>query len=157
MKKMLPRIPLVDSYQDFKDFSKAGRELADLHLHYENRKPPAGVVVEGDNGKNYEVTKIRYASKEDMSKIIYNDHITISNIPAEAYEYVVNGRTAIGWILERYQIKTDKDSGIVNDPNDWGKEHGNPRYILDLLLSIITVSVETMKIVKSLPKIKFDK
>lgn len=157
LKKMLPRIPLVETAEEFKAFAEAGRKLADLHLHYENRKPPAGVVVEGDNGKNYEVTKIRYASKEDMSKIIYNDHITISNIPAEAYEYVVNGRTAIGWILERYQIKTDKDSGIVNDPNDWGKKHGNPRYILDLLLSIITVSVETMKIVKSLPKIKFDK
>ena len=83
------------------------------------------------------------------------NQITIKNIPAEAYEYVVNGRTAIGWIMERYQIKTDKDSGIVNDPNDWAIEHNQPRYILDLLLSIITVSVETMKIVKGLPKLRF--
>ena len=83
------------------------------------------------------------------------NQITIKNIPAEAYEYVVNGRTAIGWIMERYQIKTDKDSGIVNDPNDWAIEHNQPRYILDLLLSIISVSVETMKIVKGLPKLKF--
>lgn len=157
LKKMLPRIPLVGTAKEFKVFSKAGRELADLHLKYENRKPPKKVTVEGDDGKHYEVTKIRYASKNDMSKIIYNSHITISNIPKEAYEYMVNGRTAIGWILERYQVKIDKDSGIKNDPNDWGKEHGNQRYILDLLLSIITVSVETMKIVKSLPKLKFDK
>lgn len=155
LKKMLPRLPLVDSAADFKAFSTAGRKLADLHLNYENRKAPKGVTVEGDNGSNYHVTKMRFPSKDNMSEIIYNSQITIKNIPPEAYEYVVNGRTAIGWIMERYQIKTDKDSGIVNDPNDWAVEHNQPRYILDLLLSIITVSVETMKIVKGLPKLKF--
>lgn len=155
LKKMLPRLPLVDTVADFKAFMNAGRALADLHLNYENRPAPVGVTVDGDNGSNYHVTKMKFPSKDNTSEIIYNSQITIKNIPPEAYEYVVNGRTAIGWIMERYQIKTDKDSGIVNDPNDWAIEHGKPRYILDLLLSIITVSVETMKIVKGLPKLKF--
>jgi predicted helicase len=156
LKKMLPRIPLVDSAADFKAFSKAGRALADLHLNYEKRKPPKGVIVEGDDGKHYEVEKMKFRSKEDKSEIIYNSHITIKNIPLEAYDYFVNGRSAIEWIMERYRIMTDKASGITNDPNDWSREHHDKRYILDLLLSIITVSVETMKIVKSLPKIKFE-
>ena len=76
-------------------------------------------------------------------------------IPLEAYDYVVNGRSAIEWIMDRYQVKIDKDSQIKNDPNDWCDEHNNPRYILDLILSLITVSIETMKIVKSLPKLEF--
>lgn len=155
LKKMLPRLPLVDTAADFKAFMTAGRALADLHLNYENRPAPAGVTVDGDNGSNYHVTKMKFPSKDNTSEIIYNSQITIKNIPPEAYEYIVNGRTAIGWIMERYQIKTDKDSGIVNDPNDWAIEHNQPRYILDLLLSIITVSVETMKIVKGLPKLRF--
>lgn len=157
LKKMLPRLPLVDTAADFKAFMTAGRALADLHLNYENRPAPAGVIVEGDTGSNYHVTKMKFPSKDNTSEIIYNSQITIKNIPPEAYEYVVNGRTAIGWIMDRYQIKTDKKtkSGIVNDPNDWAIEHNQPRYILDLLLSIITVSVETMKIVKGLPKLKF--
>jgi len=78
-------------------------------------------------------------------------NITLSGIPLEAYEYVVNGRPALEWIMERYQVTKDPDSQIVNDPNDWAIEHNNPQYILNLLKSIITVSLETMKIVKSLP------
>jgi len=80
----------------------------------------------------------------------------VSGIPDQAYEYVVNGKSAIEWIMERYQVKTDKDSGIKNDPNDWAKEVGNPRYILDLLLSIVNVSVQTVDIVNGLPKVKFE-
>ena len=156
LKKMLPRIPLVDSAADFKAFTAAGRKLADLHLNYEKRTPPTDVIVESDNGHNYKVTKIKFKDKTDKSEIIYNNQITIKNIPAEAYDYVVNGRSAIEWIMERYQVKTDKASQITNNPNDWAEEHNDPRYILDLLLSIITVSVETIKIVKSLPKLKFE-
>ena len=99
--------------------------------------------------------KMRFLKKGDKSAIQYNDKIKVTNIPLEAYEYVVNGRSAIEWIMERYQIKTDKASGIVNDPNDWAREHEQPRYILDLLLSIVTVSLETMKIVQELPKMDF--
>ena len=91
-----------------------------------------------------------------MVKIQYNHQITIENIPLEAYDYVVNGKSAIEWIMERYAITTDKASGITNDPNDWADEQNNPKYIYNLLLSIINVSVQTVEIVKSLPDVKFD-
>ena len=156
LKKMLPRLPLVENAVDFKAFSEAGRKLADLHLNYEKRPKPEQVIVER-KADDYIVEKMKFKSKQDKSVIIYNNHITIKNIPLEAYDYVVNGRSAIEWIMERYQVKIDKASQIKNDPNDWAKEHNDPTYILDLLLSIITVSLETMKIVKGLPKVEFDK
>ena len=106
----------------------------------------------GAESQNFRVQKMRFVTKGDKSCIQYNASITISNIPARAYEYVVNGKSAIEWILKRYAITTDKDSGIVNDANDWAQEHGNPRYILDLLLSVITVSMKTMDIVENLPR-----
>ena len=158
LKKMLPRIPFVDDSTVFWKYVKAGRDLAQLHLHYEDYANEAtGVTVNINNAvyDNFEVTKMRFASKDDKSTIIYNPFITLTGIPTEAYEYVVNGRSAIEWIMESYQIKTHKDSGIVNDPNDWAKEHNKPRYILDLLLSVIAVSVKTVEIVKGLPKIEF--
>ncbi len=155
LKKMLPRLPLVDNAADFKTFMEAGRKLADLHLNYEKRSAPVDVVVEGDTS-DCTVSKMKFKSKQDKSVIIYNDNITIKNIPLEAYEYIVNGRSAIEWIMERYQIKVDKASLIENNPNDWATEHNDPKYILELLLSIITVSLETRKIVNSLPKIKFE-
>jgi len=172
LKKMLPRIPLVDEPRDFWKFSKAGRELADLHINYESVPPAKGVLVLYDtmqkedlnkaleSGKikaiNYEVQKMRFPKKYQKDTIIYNSQITIENIPAKAYEYIVNGKSAIEWIMERYQIKIDKKSGIKNDPNDWSEEVGNPRYILDLLLSIINVSVQTVDIVNGLPKLEFE-
>jgi predicted helicase len=155
LKKMLPRLPLVEDIRDFWAFSKAGRELAELHINYENIAPPEGVQVAGDDGESYHVDKMRFPSKTDKTKILYNPKITISNIPAQVYEYVVNGKSAIEWIMERYQITTHKESQITNDPNDWAKEVGNPRYILDLLLSVINVSVQTVDIVNKLPKLEF--
>ncbi|NOS83739.1 MAG: DEAD/DEAH box helicase [Ignavibacteria bacterium] len=152
--KMLPRIPLPDEPKDFWAFSKAGRELAELHLYYETVKP-ANVKVTGAESKFYTIQKMRFPNKTDKSTILFNSKIKIEGIPTEAYEYIVNGKSAIEWIMERYQVTTNKDSGIKNDPNDWAEEVGNPRYILDLLLSIITVSLETVRIVKSLPKLKF--
>jgi predicted helicase len=95
--------------------------------------------------------------KWDKTTIIYNADITIQKIPLEAYEYVVNGKPAIEWIIERYQVTRDKDSGIVNDPNDWCKEHKQPRYILDLLKRVVRVSIETMKIVNGLPALNEQK
>lgn len=152
----LPRIPLVSEYEKFYAFSKAGRTLAELHLNYEQIPPYPDVVIEGDKG-NYTVTKMRYPSKEQRDTIIFNTDITIMNIPEKAYEYVINGKSAIAWIMERYQDKTDEKSGIRNNPNDWGIEHGNPRYILDLLLSVINVSVQTVDIINSLPEVDWDK
>ncbi|MDR3129075.1 MAG: helicase, partial [Tannerellaceae bacterium] len=160
LKKMLPRIPLLDDSTDFWKYVKAGRELAELHLHYEDYEKPNGVLVMIAPGTNvnYEVKKMRFAPdhKVDKRDIIYNEQILIQDIPAEAYGYVVNGKSAIEWIMERYQITTHKESGIVNDPNDWAREQDKPKYILDLLLSVITVSVKTVEIVKELPKVKFD-
>lgn len=175
LKKMLPRIPLVDEARDFWSFSKAGRALAELHLNYEKHTAPSGVVIMYDTVPqseiekgiglgsmqtiNYQVEKgksrMRFPSKTDKSRIIYNSQITVENIPTEAYSYVVNGKSAIEWIMERYAITTHKDSGITNNPNNWAAEHNNPRYILDLLLSVIHLSVETVGIVNALPKITF--
>jgi len=155
LKKMSPRLPLVERVSDFWDFSKAGRQLAELHLNYETVAPSPEVAVSGDDRGIFTVTKMRFPKKDQKDTIIFNGSITLSNIPAKAYDYVVNGKSAIEWIMERYQVTTHKESGIVNDPNDWAKEVGNPRYILDLLLSVINVSVQTVDIVNSLPKVNF--
>lgn len=165
LKKSLPRIPLVDDVNVFMDFYKAGKKLAELHLNYETIPPCPGVKVDGDRpltgtDDDYEyykvVDKMRFRSKQDKSTILYNGHIMVSDIPDKAYEYIVNGKSAIEWIVERYCVSVDKKSLIKNDCNDWGKEHKKPRYILDLLLSVINVSVQTVDIVKGLPKLKFD-
>ena len=155
LKKMLPRIPFTS---DFWAFSKAGRKLASIHLNYETamlhpvKEKTSELNLDAE--KFYKVEKMRFGknSKEvDKTTIHYNSRITLSGIPLEAYEYIVNGKSAIEWIMERYQFSVDKDSQIANDPNDWAKEHDEPKYILNLLKRIITVSIETMKVVKSLP------
>jgi predicted helicase len=151
LKKMLPRIPLVDEPKEFWQFSKAGRALAELHLNYETAPRPDVVKVIGEDSNFYRVEKMRFASKDDKSIIYFNSKITVENIPAEAYNYVVNGKSAIEWIIERYQITINKDSEIKNDPNDYSED---PKYILNLLLSIITISLETNKIVDGLPKLR---
>jgi len=181
LKKSLPRIPIVERVEDFMDFYKYGKKLADLHLNYETVEPYPGVRVKGDrkvsmttrrdpatggfiedttNPEDYDYfrvwDKMRFKSKDDKSTIIYNGNITIENIPAKAYEYIVNGKSAIEWLVERYAVTQDKKSLIKNDANDWAKEHHKPRYILDLLLSVINVSVQTVDIVKALPKLKFE-
>ncbi len=157
LKKMLPRLPLLEEVKDFWAFSKAGKHLADLHLNYETVAPFAGTKVTGDDGKFYTVEKLRFPNKDQKDTIIYNSKITISNIPAQAYKYIVNGKSAIEWVMERYQVSKHKESGIINNPNDWATETGNPRYILDLLLSVINVSVQTVDIVNLLPKVQFEK
>ncbi len=143
---------------DFWKFSKAGRKLAELHLNYEDITPLESVKVNGSESDFFEVEKMRFeknGKEADKATIYYNSKITISNIPAKAYDYKVNGKSAIDWIMERYQVKIDKDSGIRNDPNNWSLEVGNPRYILDLLLSIINLSVQTVELIDTLPKVDF--
>lgn len=156
LKKMLPRIPLVDEPRDFWKFSKAGRSLAEIHINYEDVAPYPDLKITGNDSGAYTVEKMRFPKKGQKDTIIYNSKVLIENIPDKAYEYVVNGKSALEWIMERYQVKVDKKSGIKNDPNDWSKEVGNPRYILDLVLSIVNVSVQTVDIVNELPKLKFD-
>lgn len=166
LKKSLPRLPLVEKADDFWAFSKAGRELADLHLNYETVEPYrkcqviyAPLTNKGES-INYHVKKMHFGKIDsktvDKSIIYYNNAITIEDIPVEAYEYVVNGKSAIEWIMERYAITTDKKSGITNDPNDWAREYNDEKYILNLLLRVINVSVQTVEIVKGLPKLKFE-
>ncbi|MDO8727919.1 MAG: type ISP restriction/modification enzyme [Candidatus Methanoperedens sp.] len=156
LKKMLPKIPLVDNIADFNSFSMAGRKLSDLHLNYETVPPYSDVKVTGTEGEYFTISKMKFPKKDQKDTIIYNSKITISEIPDKAFQYIVNGKSAIEWIMERYQITTDKDSGIINDPNDWAIEEDNPRYILDLLLSIINLSVQTVDIVDGLPELKFE-
>lgn len=109
-----------------------------------------------DEYEYYRVEKMAFAAKGRTDAIIYNRYITLTGIPEKAYEYIVNGKSAIDWVMERYAVKTDKDSGIKNDPNLWSREHNQPRYILDLLLSVINVSVQTVDIVASLPPLKVE-
>lgn len=166
LKKSLPRLPLVEAADDFWTFSKAGRDLASLHLNYETVEPYAGCrivfspLTDRGGSMNYRVEKMRFGKKDsktvDKGVIYYNSGITIENIPLEAYDYVVNGKSAIEWIMERYAVTVNKDSGISNDPNDWAAEHDDEKYIFNLLLRIITVSLETMKIVRSLPELKLE-
>jgi predicted helicase len=165
LKKMLPRIPLTKEAKAFKAFSDAGRKLAEWHLNYETVTPwkleEIHDKLDLDPEETYKVVKMTFArptaeqkaagQKWDKTRIIYNSHVTITKIPLEAYEYVVNGKPAIEWVMERYAYTRDKDSGIVNDPNDWCKEHNQPRYIVDLIARVVRVSMETMKIVKGLP------
>lgn len=160
LKKMLPRIPLVDDVKDFWKISKAGRTLADLHVNYEAVPAYQGVKIAGEDTKFFAIEKMRFPKKDQKDMIIFNSKIIISDIPAKAYEYIVNGKSAIEWVMERYQVTVDlnskgEGSGIKNDPNDWAKEVGNPRYILDLLLSVINVSIQTVEIVSNLPKLSF--
>ncbi len=156
LKKTLPRLPLAEEPRVFWKFSKAGRELAELHINYEGVPAYEGVTVKGGDSGFYKVEKMRFPKKDQKDTIIVNSKIVIENIPAKAYEYVINGKSAIEWIMERYQTSTHKESGITNDPNDWAKEVGNPRYILDLLLSIINVSFKTVEIVAGLPTVKLE-
>lgn len=158
LKKTLPRIPLVEKPSDFWDFSKAGRELAELHLNYESVPAYPDVNVVGEDSGKFKVEKMSFAKSGkdvDKSTIIYNSYIKITNIPLEAYDYVINGKSALEWVMDRYQVKVDKDSQIKNDPNDWCDEHNDPKYILNLIRSLITVSLETVKIVNNLPKLNF--
>ena len=154
--RTLPRVPLVEDVRDLWEFSKAGRQLANLHINYENVPPYAGVNVSGAESQFYRVEKMRHPKKGQTDTILYNSKIAITDIPAKAYEYVVNGKSAIAWVMDRYQVTVHKASGIKNDPNDWAEEVGNPRYILDLLLSVINVSVQTVDIVNALPNLDFE-
>lgn len=156
LKRMLPRIPLAASRQDFEAFTDAGRRLADLHINYESVEPyplheqsVAGI----DEWELYRVEKMRWADKTTKKAIVYNRHITLSDIPDEAHRYMLGSRSALEWLIDRYQVKTDKASGIVNDPNDWAKEHDHSRYIIDLIKRVTRVSVDTMKIVDNLPEL----
>ncbi|WP_345117693.1 type ISP restriction/modification enzyme, partial [Bartonella jaculi] len=166
LSKELPRIPCVKTAEDFWKFVTAGRELGHLHVNYEDVEPYPVTFKKGNPKQTdisnpeefYYVTEMQFFSKnniKDKSTVFYNNNITITNIPLEAYEYIVNGKPALEWVMERQCVKTDKKSGIVNDANRYAVETiGNPAYPLELFQRVITVSLETMKIVKNLPKLE---
>ena len=154
--KELPRIPAVKKATDFWAFSKAGRALAELHLNYENVEPyPLTIEAKGTlTDVDYRVEKMKFAKKGDKTTVIYNHRITLKGIPEAAWDYVVNGKAALDWVMERQAVRTDKASGIVNDANDWATETmGNPKYPLELFQRVVTVSLETQNIVNNLPSL----
>ena len=158
LSKEAPRIPMAASLADFRAFVDAGEALSGMHVNYEKEKPyPLKEEVTGnpDMLNLYRVTKkMKHPGKrgdEDESALVYNEQITLRGIPEKAHRYVVGQYSALRWLRERYYVKTDSASGIVNDPNDWCDEHGDPRYIIDLVKRVVTVSVKTMEIVDSLP------
>jgi predicted helicase len=156
LSKELPRIPHVKTAADFWAFSQAGRALAEYHLNYETVQPhPLTIEAKGPlTDDDYRVEKMKFAKKGDKTTVIYNGKITIKDIPETAWDYVVNGKAALDWVMERQRVKIDKDSGIVNDANDWAIETmGNPKYPLELFQRVVTVSLETQKIVAALPKL----
>ena len=163
LQKELPRIPRVATFEEFKAFEKAGRALGSLHVNYEQVEPYAGCTItgleQGSDASDLRVTKLKYgkiAGKKgnaalDKTKIVYNDQITITGIPLEVQDYVVNKKSALDWVVERCGVSVDKASQIVNDFNNMAEEMGDPQYILHLILRVITVSLETNKLVASLP------
>lgn len=162
LKNEQPKIYLVDSKEQFQKISEVGKKLIDLHLNYEVVEPYKYCnVIEHDlltkNVDNiYYLSKMKFSQKNKKDEIDFNEFITITNIPIKAYDFIINGKSAIEWIMERYSVSKDKKSGIVNDPNDWCEEVNNPKYILNLLLSIINVSIKTVELIKLLPKLDFD-
>lgn len=163
LSKELPRIPAVKGIENFRAFVEAGRKLGDLHVGYESVEPYPVAIAQGDlrlahidNPEAfYRVEQMKFAGKRpklDKTTVIYNANITMTGIPLDAYEYVVNGKPALEWVMERQCVKTDKASGIVNDANRYAIETvGDPAYPLLLFQRMITVSLDTIKIVRSLP------
>ena len=149
LNKAFPRIPIV-KYKE--KYVEIGRKLSDLHLNYEDQSIWEGIEVQISE-PNYRVKKMKHPKKGVLDTIIYNESITIKNIPEKAYDYVVNGRPAIEWIIDQYQVKTDEKSGITDDPNNFSDD---PKYILNLLLSVITVSIRTLELIDELPEFEVE-
>lgn len=159
LRKDIAKIPIVKGIDKF---VKIGKELISLHLNYEEVEPYKQVTIRLNGVPNYRVNKMKYGKKKDpktgksvkdRSTIIFNSYITISDIPEKAYQYIVNGKSAIEWIMDQYKVKTDNKSGIIDDPNDYSDD---PKYIFNLLLRIINVSVQTVDLIDQLPKFEID-
>lgn len=158
LKKDLARIPSVSKKEKY---IEVGKKLINLHLNYEDVPVYDKVNIQHLGKLDYKVKKMKFAKKRTpegkvenyRSAIIFNDSITISNIPEKAYKYVVNGKSAIEWIMDQYQVKTDKKSGITDDPNDYSDD---AKYIFNLLLRIINVSVQTVDLINQLPKLEIE-
>lgn len=156
LRKDLARIPIV---KDISKYVTIGKQLMKLHLNYEQVSTYSDVDIQYHGEPDYRVTKMKFAKRRnndgklenDRSTIFFNDTITISNIPSKAYQYIVNGRSAIEWIIDQYRVKNDNKSGITDDPNDYSND---PKYIFNLLLRIINVSVQTVDLINQLPELQ---
>ena len=163
LKKMLPHIPRATG---FHTYASVGRELADLHVNYERVEPHPSVQEEAslhapaDPWERYRIgeRKIRFPKlgrrDKDFTRLEYNDYVTLTGIPAEAQGYSISGRSPLEWIIDRYYVKTDKASGIVNDPNDFLREQGRPDAVVDLIKRLVTVSMRTQELLETLPALE---
>ena len=163
LKKMLPHIPRAAG---FHTYASVGRELADLHVNYERVEPYPSVQEEAslhapaDPWERYRIgeRKMRFPKlgrrDKDVTRLEYNDYVTLTGIPAEAQGYSISGRSPLEWIIDRYHVKTDKASGIVNDPNDFLREQGRPDAVVDLIKRLVTVSMRTQELLATLPKLE---
>jgi predicted helicase len=173
LQKEAPRVPLVATRELFDAFVAAGRDLLDLHISYEAVEPyPLTEEWAGGADPDHDPTVLLVGSRklahpkvtdpatgkrvDDLTRLVYNDHLTLTGIPVDAYRYELGTRSAIGWLIDRYYITTDGSSGIVNDPNQWGLERGEPRYIIDLIKRVVTVSVKSVAIIAAIPALDFD-
>lgn len=151
LNKEFPRIPILKHKEKYVEI---GEKLSNLHLNYENQDKIDYINVEyTSRNPSYRVKKMKHPKRGVLDTIVYNNDIKITNIPERAYDYVVNGRPAIEWIIDQYQVKTDKKSGITDDPNEFSDD---PKYILNLLLSVITVSMNTLDLIDKLPPFEID-
>ena len=158
------RIPMPVTLSDFHAFAEAGRELAELHVGYEYVKP-FDLDVQLTDGWDlkspdaYRIVKMSYPNRNnepDKTRIAYNAGITLAGIPRAVHDYQLGPRSALDWLIYRYKVTTHDESGINNDPNDWATERGEPRYILDLIRRVVTVSLETNRIVETLPELPLE-
>lgn len=162
LKKMLPHIQTPATREEFNKFVVAGERLMELHVGYENVEPwplTIDVSADADDRETWRVDKMKWKKRkdpetgksvDDVTTLIYNRNVVISDIPEEADRYMLGARSAVAWLINRYQVNDKDKSGIVNDPNDWCDEVGNPRYIVDLIGKVVRVAVETVRIVDEL-------
>ena len=163
LKKMLPHIPRAAG---FHTYASVGRELADLHVNYERVEPypsaqeEASLHAPTDPWERYRIgeRKMRFPKlgrrDKDFTRFEYNDYVTLTGIPAQAQGYSISGRSPLEWIIDRYHVKTDKASGIVNDPNDFLREQGRPDAVVDLIKRLVTVSMRTQELLETLPTLE---
>ncbi len=143
LKRELPRVPFAP---DFAAFAAAGQQLSELHINYESQPEYPLEKIETPNAKlDWRVEKMKLS--KDKQSITYNHFLTLARVPAAAFDYRLGNRSALEWVIDQYQMSTDKRSGITNDPN----RADDPSYIVRLVGQVITVSLETMKIVRALP------
>ena len=144
LKRELPRVPLVS---DFCSYVKAGCRLGEIHISYEDQPEyRLDLIEKPGTSLDWRVKKMKLS--KDKTQIRYNDFLTLAGIPPEAFDYRLGNRSALNWVIDQYRVKTDKRSGITNDPN----RPDDPQYIVKLIGKVITVSLETVKLVKELPQ-----